>query len=30
MGFGLGHAVTVEPAAQRFYSSKGSYYWAGG
>jgi CubicO group peptidase (beta-lactamase class C family) len=29
-GFGLGHAVTIEPAAQGFYYSAGSYYWAGG
>ncbi len=27
--FGLGHAVTVDPAEQGFYWSEGSYYWGG-
>jgi CubicO group peptidase (beta-lactamase class C family) len=27
--FGLGHAVTVDPGAQGWYYSKGSYFWSG-
>jgi CubicO group peptidase (beta-lactamase class C family) len=27
--FGLGHAVTVDPAAQGWYYFEGSYFWGG-
>ena len=27
--FGLGHAVTLDPAEQGFPGSKGSYFWGG-
>jgi len=27
--FGLGHAVTVDPGAQGWYYSRGSYFWGG-